>query len=264
MLLAGERETGTLPFLDTLPGTAAQLWLGKFLAGVLLVLRADRPACGPGRVGPSVRGLGRGGRGRCSAWRAPGCRPGLGNAVLGVRPQRHEHDPARAWPARWRGVCRVWPCLAAGGRCIIRCVRYLGREPEPSCWTVLLLLTVPRRPRRLRRLRLHPAGPEPIAAARRRRRPRTGQVRAAWSVLFWLTWRQARGFAGGWALSRCCWASSSSADGVVLWPADDAARGRAVRRDRVRRRAAGAVPLPRRPAVAAGQVLARQGRRPLR
>ena len=38
MLLAGERETGTLPFLDGLPGLRGQLWRGKCLAGVLLVV----------------------------------------------------------------------------------------------------------------------------------------------------------------------------------------------------------------------------------
>jgi hypothetical protein len=37
MLLAGEREVGTLPFLDALPGQRWRLWLAKGLAGVLLV-----------------------------------------------------------------------------------------------------------------------------------------------------------------------------------------------------------------------------------
>ena len=37
MLLAGEREVGTLPFLDALPGLRWRLWLAKCLAGVLLV-----------------------------------------------------------------------------------------------------------------------------------------------------------------------------------------------------------------------------------
>jgi hypothetical protein len=38
MLLAGEREVGTLPFLDALPGLRWRLWLAKCLAGMLLVL----------------------------------------------------------------------------------------------------------------------------------------------------------------------------------------------------------------------------------
>jgi hypothetical protein len=38
MLLAGEREVGTLPFLDGLPGLRWRLWLAKCLAGLVLVL----------------------------------------------------------------------------------------------------------------------------------------------------------------------------------------------------------------------------------
>jgi ABC-type transport system involved in multi-copper enzyme maturation permease subunit len=37
MLLAGEREAGTGPFLESLPGSRLTVWLGKFLAGALLV-----------------------------------------------------------------------------------------------------------------------------------------------------------------------------------------------------------------------------------
>src|ERR1700722_16172467 len=38
MMLAGERENGTLPYLDALPGFRRRVWQGKFAAGVLLVL----------------------------------------------------------------------------------------------------------------------------------------------------------------------------------------------------------------------------------
>ena len=38
MLLAGEREAGTLTFLDALPGLRRRLWLAKCLAGLVLVL----------------------------------------------------------------------------------------------------------------------------------------------------------------------------------------------------------------------------------
>jgi hypothetical protein len=38
MLLAGERENGTLAFLDVLPRWRAQVWRAKFLAGLVLVL----------------------------------------------------------------------------------------------------------------------------------------------------------------------------------------------------------------------------------
>jgi hypothetical protein len=38
MLLAGEREDGTLPFLDLLPRTRRSVWAGKCLAGAALVL----------------------------------------------------------------------------------------------------------------------------------------------------------------------------------------------------------------------------------
>ena len=38
MMLAGERENGTMPYLDALPGFRRRLWQGKLLAGVLLVL----------------------------------------------------------------------------------------------------------------------------------------------------------------------------------------------------------------------------------
>ena len=38
MMLAGERENRTLPYLDALPGWRRQLWLGKLLSGVVLVL----------------------------------------------------------------------------------------------------------------------------------------------------------------------------------------------------------------------------------
>ena len=38
LLLAGERETGTLPFLDVLPGWRGRLWWAKCLVGVLLAL----------------------------------------------------------------------------------------------------------------------------------------------------------------------------------------------------------------------------------
>ncbi|HEY8503197.1 MAG TPA: ABC transporter permease, partial [Gemmataceae bacterium] len=38
MLLAGERETGTLPFLDTLPVSRSRLWAAKATFGVVLTL----------------------------------------------------------------------------------------------------------------------------------------------------------------------------------------------------------------------------------
>src|SRR5665213_1000773 len=38
MLLAGERENRTLPYLDGLPGWRRWLWLGKLFSGVVLVL----------------------------------------------------------------------------------------------------------------------------------------------------------------------------------------------------------------------------------
>ena len=41
----------------------------------------------------------------------------------------------------------------------------------------------------------------------------------AWSVLFWLTWRQARGFAAGLALFALLLGSFVPAQGVLLWPA---------------------------------------------
>ena len=75
MLLAGEREMGTLPFLDALPGLRRQLWRAKCLAGVLLVIAQVAVLMGLARPA-AVRRVDRGGGGparhagrrACSAW----------------------------------------------------------------------------------------------------------------------------------------------------------------------------------------------------
>ncbi len=45
------------------------------------------------------------------------------------------------------------------------------------------------------------------------------QPRGAWSAMFWLTWRQVRGFAAGLAMLALLLGSFVPAQGVLLWPA---------------------------------------------
>ena len=175
MLLVMEREVGTQPFLDALPGWRLRLWLAKSLAGIVLVVAqvaALTALAAAGQVFDDWPRL----AGTVGWMLAAGlCGLAWGLAVFRLRPRRHDADSAR--PGR----------PSAGVDCGL--FRDGGDEParRPCCWPVRTV--GPRAGRRrpgppvragvLCRLGppLHPPGSTTIAAAAAARLPQTPSAR---------------------------------------------------------------------------------------
>ena len=215
MLLAGERESGTLPFLDALPGLRRQLWLAKWTAGVVLVLGQTAllmVLLAVGRlfddgleaatflvvmVGGSLYGLAWG-----MLFSAFG-RSVLNMILLALAAQLAASFFTLFLAAFLSGVVNV-----------------VNGAPSDLFMVVFAagfaLLTIPlvfacsaAAFTDLDRGRLRPGA---VALPRKRR------TQHAWSVLFWLAWRQARGFAAGMAVFALILGFLILPAGVVLWP----------------------------------------------
>jgi hypothetical protein len=222
MLLAGERENGTLDFLDRLPLRRLRLWWVKCLAG--MVLLAGQAAVLAGLAAAAQL---------YDDWTQT-TELLLGVAVAGLF--------GLAWgllfSAFGRRVLNVILASLGGqltglvlGSVLLGLVAVvlillltLGGVPPPALgrldpgWllSVVMVLSIPAaltasavvfsRPDRRRA--------PPSALARRRARPPSGD----WAQLCWLAWRQARGFAlglGGFALAL---GLLMPALGVLVWP----------------------------------------------
>jgi hypothetical protein len=220
-LLAGEREMGTLPFLDTLPCFRRHLWFVKLLGGVLLLAA---------QVGVLL--------------------------ALAVAARLFENWTELAWTLYFSVCAGVYGLswglvfsafghgvmnmilLSLGAQLVVAffttIVNFIltgvvmmatgGLAPDSAAafqsavGGILALLTVPlalavsaARFTRLDRHRLR-ALPELAAPSQ------TLRVRVAWHVLFWLTWRQARGFAIGMAAFALLLGLLVLLQGVLFWP----------------------------------------------
>ncbi len=217
MLLAGEREMGTLPFLDALPGLRGQVWRAKCLAGVLLVIAQVAVLMGLAAAANLFPNWGQ----------AAATLIGMGGvALFGM-----------AWGMLFSSLGRsvmnmillgVAGQLAAASLFIVPAVflsvlifQVYGVPAEASMnwsWAAVAAFSIPAalgasaliftRPDRGRLRPVRPPAPA-----------RAGRRVALWERLFWLTWRQSRFFAVGLSLFSVLLGFLTLADGLLLWPA---------------------------------------------
>jgi ABC-2 family transporter protein len=220
MMLAGERENRTMSYLDALPGFRRRLWHGKFVAGVLLVLGQivllvimSAPLClfknwnqaGWTLAAMLVAGLfglswgmlfssfGRSVMNMIllslaalvvlafAVWPLGVALVGLYSVIFGTNPEA-EGDFFDIYLA---GIFALIAPVALAGSALV----FTGLDR--------------------RRLRNIPKAMRPQKSARH----------PTWSMLFWLTWRQARGFAAGLAIFALFLGFVISLAPVLLWPA---------------------------------------------
>jgi hypothetical protein len=216
MMLAGERENGTLPYLDALPGFRWKLWQGKFVAGVLLVL---------GQIALLMS--------LCAAfslfenWSEAGWTLGgmVWAGLFGL-------SWGMLFSSLGRGVMNVILLSLAGYVALgfltgVLAVIFIGlfhaisgKEPNGEPGLLLIGFYAIITPAalvgsalvftRLDRNRLR-AAPESMRVQGRTLHP-------TWPMLFWLTWRQARGFAAGLAAFALFLGFITLLQGVLLWP----------------------------------------------
>ena len=216
MLLAGERENGTLPYLDGLPGWRRRLWLGKFVSGAVLVL------------GQAVFLMG-----LCAAlflfatWQEAALTLGgmvlaglyglswgmlfssFGRSVMNVILVSVAGYVALSFvtgiaAAIFAGWASVIFGVVARGSPVPFFIGYYAVIVLAALLTSALIFT------RLDRDRLRTA-PESLRVQRR-------TVHSTWSMLFWLTWRRSRGFAAGLAVFALFLGFITLLQGVILWP----------------------------------------------
>jgi hypothetical protein len=217
MLLAGEREMGTLAFLDVLPSFRAQLWRVKCLAGVLLVA---------GQIAVLMTLSAAAHLFDTWFWTAATLVAMAGAGFFGL-------GWGMLFSAFGRNVMNM--ILAALGGQLAASIFFLALAtflsgmvamllhlPGPIdiglLWSALAAFSIPvalgasayifTKPDRGR------MKPAPKAASSERTR-----TRDAWSRLWWLTARQSRFFAVGMAVFALVLGFIVLADGGILWPA---------------------------------------------
>ncbi len=218
MMLAGERENGTLPYLDALPGLRRRVWQGKFLAGLLLIIAQM----------VLLMGL-------CSApslfenWREAAFTLAA-MFVIGL----YGFSWGMLFSSFGRSVINMLLISLAALAALVIGTGYLaqlfaamtseiyGTPYQVSFFgiylTGLLGLAAPAALvgsalvfTRLDRSRLR-AGPESL-------RVQELMLHPSWSMLFWLTWRQARGFTIGIAIFSLFLGFVIFLQPFLLWPA---------------------------------------------
>jgi ABC-2 family transporter protein len=214
MMLAGEYENRTMSYLDALPGLRRRLWQGKFLAGVLLVLGQivllmclaaavslfqnwrDAALTLAGMLVAGLYGL---------SWGM--LFSSFGRSVMTVI----------LLSLAGQVVTYLLTGLLAGFVFVVIYGAETDRDPRPL-WVAFFAITAPAALvgsalvfTRLDRRRLW-AVPAPVRVQRRALHP-------SWSMLFWLTWRQARGFAVGLAAFALFLGFIVPLEAVLLWPA---------------------------------------------
>jgi len=224
MLLAGERETGTLPFLDALPGLRRRLWLAKCAAGVALVLGQVAFLMGVAAVARIFEDW------ATPAWTLGGMVYfGLFGFAWGLLFSSFGRSVMNLILMSFFGqVMAVWLASGVAASLTVLSSAVLGVPPAGNegwyPWVLMAAIIVFSAPAALagsalvftrldRRRRLRPAVPSRAKPVKPRRPP------GAWSALFWLTWRQARGFAAGLALFALLLGAFVPTQGVLLWPA---------------------------------------------
>ncbi|HVS34143.1 MAG TPA: hypothetical protein VMS17_01095 [Gemmataceae bacterium] len=218
MLLAGEREMGTLAFLDALPGLRGQLWRSKCLAGVLFVtaqIVVLMGLCAVGRLfetwlaaavtlllmsGAALFGLAWGmlfsafGRnvlnmilgammGQLGALAAFFVLAGFIAAVLAAIMSASD-PPGIVWSLSWAAVAAASIPGALGASALVFSRPDRGRKASP------------RPPARVQQSRSW----------------------GAWRQLVWMTARQSRFFAASLSLFSLLLGFFALADGVIVWP----------------------------------------------
>jgi ABC-type transport system involved in multi-copper enzyme maturation permease subunit len=220
MLLAGEREVGTLSFLDALPGLRWRLWLAKCLAGLLLVATqivllmivatathlfasgAEAVWTLNGMVWSGLYGF---------AWGM--LFSSFGRSVMNMILLALAAQFAAVFvTSLLAGFLAALAMLASGKPAGDDAIRFWG----PVGASVALLSIAPALAgsaflfTRLDRGRLQPLRTITV----RPRKPRS----PGWLVLFWLTWRQARGFALGMAIFALVTGFLIPLLGPLVWP----------------------------------------------
>ncbi len=221
MLLAGEREVGTLSFLDALPGLRWRLWSAKCLAGLLLVFaqifvvmvaatavhlfatRTEAAWTLNGMVWGGLYGF---------AWGM--LFSSFGRSVMNMILLALAAQFAAFFvTSLMAGFLVALAVIATGEPIRDDPIRFWG----PVAAGVALLTIAPALAgsaflfTRVDRGRLQP----PRTVVVRPRKPRS----PGWLVLFWLTWRQARGFALGMAIFALVIGFLIPTLGVIVWPA---------------------------------------------
>ncbi|HBI46979.1 MAG TPA: hypothetical protein DDY78_29620, partial [Planctomycetales bacterium] len=217
MMLAGEYENHTMSYLDALPGFRRRLWQGKFLAGVLFVLGQivvlmilcaavslfeNWTQAGwtfAGMLLAGIYGL---------SWGM--LFSSFGRSVMSMILL------SMAGQVAWAFLAGVLAVIFA----VIVSVIFGMRDATNPGWfgAGFFALTAPAALvvsalvfTRLDRSRLR-AAPESLRVPRR-------PLNASWSMLFWLTWRQARGFTVGLAAFALFLGFITLLEAVLLWPA---------------------------------------------
>ena len=216
MMLAGEIENRTMPYLDALPGFRRRLWQGKFFAGVLLVTGQIVLLMGLGAAVSLFESWSEAGWTFAGMLLAGIC--GLSWGLL--------------FSSLGRSVMSVILLSLAGLVLLGFATGYLavfftrlvsaisGTDPtgDPSLlWIGFYAIIAPTALvgsafvfTRLDRSRLR-AVPESLRTQGR-------AFHASWSMLFWLTWRQARGFATGLAAFALFLGFIVLLQSLTLWP----------------------------------------------
>jgi ABC-type transport system involved in multi-copper enzyme maturation permease subunit len=217
MMLAGERENRTLPYLDALPGFRRRLWQGKFLAGVLLVtgqIVLLMCLCAAVFLFENWRE---------AAWTVRGMLLaglfGLSWGMLFSSLGRSVITVILLSLAGLVPLCIFFGVLA--GFVIHLAFTISGNLPEQTAGPVLLYFFAVIAP-----VALIGSALEFTRLGRRRLRavPKSLRIQrpvrhTSWPMLFWLTWRQARGFAAGLAAFALLLGFILLLEPVLLWPA---------------------------------------------
>ena len=220
MLLAGEREAGTLTFLDALPGLRRRIWLAKCLAGLVLVVAQIAFLLGVAAIARLFEDWAE------SAWTLGAMVYfGLFGYAWGLLFSSFGRSVMNLILACFFGqVLAIFIGIVLANFVTLATLALLG-VPTPGDWGPLQgfalgaisFLTVP----------AALAGSALVFTRLDRRRVwtptapstgRPGKPRVSWSAPFWLTWRQAQGFAVGLAAFALFLGFFVLVQGVVLWP----------------------------------------------
>jgi ABC-type transport system involved in multi-copper enzyme maturation permease subunit len=218
MMLAGEHENGTLAYLDALPGFRRRLWQCKFVAGVVLVLGQIALLMILGAPFSLFKNWNEAGW-TLAAMLVTGIY-GLSWGMLFSSLGRSVINMILLSVAALAVLVYGTAPLALAFAALTSVIYGIPlEENSPGFYWVGILALVG--PVALvgsalvftgldrRRLRNIPKSMRPQRSARH----------PTWSMLFWLTWRQARGFAAGLAIFALFLGFVISLEPVLLWPA---------------------------------------------
>jgi ABC-2 family transporter protein len=220
MMLAGERENGTMPYLDALPGLRRRVWQGKFVAGLLLVvaqivllmsLSAAVSLFENGSEAAWTLGA--------MAWAGLF---GLSWGMLFSSWGRNVTNVILMSVAGYMALGFVAGILTVFFVGLVSVIFGIAPRDPPVFPAVVFVgfyaLIVPAALAgsalvftRLDRIRIRPIAPPPDPAKRK--------LRLAWPALFWLTFRQAYGFTAGLAIFALFLGFITLLQPFLIWPA---------------------------------------------